>query len=142
MRTEATVIAVEERTATIRINRKSACDGCHKATDGKGCSVCGLLGADNEFTSKAKNEIGAQIGDRVVVETESSRVLFYAVLVFLLPLIVALSCWAISTIFTKQMHWQFLSAVVGFVGTFIGVWCYSERLKKNKYDIVIVSVLK
>lgn len=142
MRTEAVVIAVEDRVATIKLNRKSACEGCHKSEDGKGCSVCSLLGADREFTATAKNPIGARVGDRVEVETESSRVLFYAALVFLLPLLCALLFWGIATIFTDQMHWKLLTALLGFIASFAGVWFYSERIRKNQQDIVIVSVLE
>ena len=142
MRTEAIVTETDHKTAIVKINRKSACDGCHKTTDGSGCSVCSLLGADSEFTSRAKNDVGARVGDRVIVETASSRVLFYAILVFLLPLLVTLACWGISTLFTESTLYQFLFALVGFIGTFVGVWIYSERVRKNKQDIIIVSVVQ
>ena len=142
MRTEAVVIAVENNTATVKLNRKSACDGCHKSVEGKGCSVCSLMGADREFTSVAQNNVGAAVGDRVEVETASGRVLLYAALVFLLPILVALICFGIASAFVEPLQWRLLSALLGFLLSFLGVWIYSERVRRGKHDIVIVAIVE
>ena len=34
----ATVIATDGQIATVEVERTSACEGCHKNEDGKGCS--------------------------------------------------------------------------------------------------------
>ena len=90
MKTVATVIATDGRIATVETERTSACEGCHKNADGKSCSVCSLVGGERKFTARAYNEIGAKVGDRVMIESRTERVIWYAVLVFVLPLLVAL----------------------------------------------------
>lgn len=141
MRTEATVVAINEKHATIQLNRKSACDGCHKQEEGKDCTVCSLLGSNRSFTAVADNPIGAKVGDKVEVETAGGRVLFYAALVFLLPIVVALLAWGIASLFIEREGIRLIIAFIGFAVCFLGVWIYSERIRKNKHDIVIVSVL-
>ncbi len=142
MQTEATVIAVQDQNATIQLNRKSACDGCHKQEDGKDCSVCSLLGGDRSFTASAWNAVGAEVGDKVAVETGGGRVLFYAALVFILPIAIALLAFGISSFLVDSLQRQLLIAFIAFALTFVGIWIYSERIRKNKHDIVIVSVLE
>lgn len=141
MRTQATVIKTENNLATVELHRKSACEGCHKAADGKGCSVCSLLGSNSKFSALAENPVGALVGDRVEVETSTGRVLFYAAAVFVFPVLAALLFWALSGLFLSELHWQVAFAGIGFVVSFAAVWIYSERIRKNKRDIVIVAIL-
>ena len=75
MQTKATVISVDGLYATVEAERNSACDGCHKAEEG-GCSVCTLMGSDRKIATRAINEIGAKVGDRVVIESHDGRMLW------------------------------------------------------------------
>ena len=88
MKTLATVIETpEEGIAVIKVERQSACEGCHRATEEGGCSVCTLLGGKNAAHARARNTVGAAVGDRVELESRTGRILSYAALVFLLPVI-------------------------------------------------------
>ena len=80
MKVKAKVISTDGIFALVESERLSACDGCHKHAEG--CSVCSLMGSNKKITSRAKNNIGASVGDEVEIETETKTVLFYAVLVF------------------------------------------------------------
>ena len=141
MKTIATVIAVNGGLATVETQRTSACEGCHKSEDGKGCSVCSLMGGDRKLSAVAKNAVGAKVGDRVAIESATGRMLWYACLVFLLPLIVALISYAIATQLTANSTWHLVGALIGFVGTFLGIFAYSKYIQKKRYDVEITEIL-
>ncbi len=141
MKTQATVTRIEGRFAIVESERTSACEGCHKGADG-GCSVCSLMGSDRKISTKAKNTVGAAVGDRVMIESDSGRLLWYAALVFLFPILSALLCWGISALCDASEIWQFAAGAAGFIGAFAGVFCYSGYLKKNRCDVEIVEIIR
>ena len=69
--------------AEIEVHRVSAC--------GHDCSRCGggcaELTRTGPVTVLARNPVGAQLGDRVVVESSSKSILGFAAVVYLLPLV-------------------------------------------------------
>lgn len=69
--------------AQIEVHRVSAC--------GHDCSKCGggcaELTRTGPVTVLARNPVGAQIGDRVVVESATKAILGFAAVVYLLPLV-------------------------------------------------------
>ena len=85
MRQIGIVSEVFDGFATVEVSRKSACEGCHAASDG-GCSACISFG-NKKTTARADNSIGAKIGDRVMLETDSRVVILYAAAVFSAPLV-------------------------------------------------------
>lgn len=71
---------LEDGTAQVIHIRQSACSGdCHK------CSGCGA--AQETLLLTAKNPIGADVGDLVVIESRSGPVLAAAAVLYLLPLV-------------------------------------------------------
>ncbi len=141
MKTVATVISAEGDRAVVAVKRTSACEGCHKSADG-GCSVCTLMGGESKpFTATAENRIGARAGDRVAVETATGRVLLYAAMVFLLPILLAVVGWLIAAGITEDMLMRLLGAVCGFAVTFGGLAIYSAMLRRRRPDAVIVEIL-
>lgn len=80
---EQTVLVREllpDGTASVVRVRESACSGdCHK------CSGCGA--ARETIVLRAKNDIGAQVGDVVRLESASSPVLKAAAVLYVLPLL-------------------------------------------------------
>ena len=141
MKTTARVVAVQGNFATVESSRVSACEGCHKATEGEGCSVCSLMGSGRTISARADNRIGAAVGDTVVIESRTGRMLWYAAMVFLLPLLTALAAYGISTLITERILWHAVSALIGFVGAFLGVWFYSKRVSATRSDIVITEIV-
>jgi len=141
MQTKATVVAVDGMFATVESVRASACDGCHKAKDG-GCSVCSLMGADRKISTRAYNPIGAVVGDQVVIESNSGRILLYAAIVFLLPLVLGLLFWGITALITQNIIWQICSGCFGFVMTFVGVFFYSRSRKNKACDVEIIEIVR
>ena len=140
MQTQATVRATDGSIATVEVQRSSACEGCHKAADG-GCSVCSMLGGDRKMAARAYNAVGAKVGDRVLIESKTSRMMWYAVLVFLLPLVLCIAGYFVAAALTDSLLWRFLGGAFGFLATFVGIFIYSKFLQKKKCDIEIVEIL-
>lgn len=142
MRTEANVVALDGKFATVQTERTSACEGCHKAAGEKGCSVCSLMGSDRKISARAQNTVGAQVGDRVVIESRTGRMLWYAALVFVLPLVIALVLYALAGAWSVTGGWRVLCALIGFAGTFLCLAIYSKHVQKSRCDIVITEIVK
>ena len=140
MKTFATVISVTEKYALVEADRVSACEGCHKATEEDGCSVCTLMGGSRKFSAKAENTLGAKVGDRVVIESSTRRLLAYAALVFLLPLFGAATVYGVLSRINVGSSLCLLGAFAGFAGTFFGVFAYSEIVRKKHYDVKITEI--
>lgn len=142
MQTTATVIQTIQNKAIVEVERQAACDGCHKNKDGSGCSICSLTGGSKKFEATALNEIGAKVGDRVTVTTRTERVLGYASLVFLLPLVVGVAFYFLAALITNEEIWQYVSLIFGFVISFFFVWLYAKQVAKKRCDVEIVEILE
>ena len=140
MQTNAIIRSVDGKYATAEVVRTSACDGCHKQREG-GCSVCSLLGSNPAMSVRALNTVGASVGDKVVLESQTSRMLWYALLIFVLPLVVGFLSWWGSSLFTKDMIWQAFFSFVGFIISFLGVFLYSKIIQKYRCDILVTEIL-
>lgn len=139
MQTTATVIELRDDRAIIEVERESACEGCHKSRDGKGCSICSLTGANKKFRATAINRIGAEVGERVLVSSDTSKVLGYSAIVFLLPLVVGFAFYFLSELVT-QIEWIRCAALLsGFLLAFLGVFGYSKAVAKKRCDLEIVA---
>lgn len=143
MKTKAKVISLDGDFALVETERMSACEGCHKAEEGKGCSVCSLMGAsDRKLQAKANNRVGARVGDVVWIESATSRMMLYAVMVFLLPLVMAGVGLLIAFAVTESTLWHAAGTGIGFVLSFLFVFVYSRMVGKTRCDIDIVGVVE
>ncbi|MCL2031216.1 MAG: SoxR reducing system RseC family protein, partial [Oscillospiraceae bacterium] len=89
MTNTATVVKLESaRRATVRVTRENACGDCGKC---KGCP-----NPREMVYVTAKNPIGAEPGDQVVVTAGTRQILSLAALVYLLPVVLFLAGWLIS----------------------------------------------
>lgn len=142
MRQRAVVLETKGNIAVIEVSRASMCDGCEKNGGCSGhCDLSGIVSTGGKMTARAENKIGAVAGDKVEVETESSRVLGYAALVFLLPILICAAFYAAANTFTRNDGIAVLAAVFGFIATFAGIAVFDRKIAKKKPDIVIVSRL-
>ncbi len=116
-------------TATVIHVRESACSGdCHK------CSGCGA--AKETILLKADNPIGARMGDLVYVESDTAPVLKAAAVLYLLPMILFFSGYALGSV------WD-LGAWTGgaaFTASIFLVVVYDRKvLKKQKLEYTITG---
>lgn len=79
MKETGIVKSVDGEFCTCMTKRKSAC--------GENCASCKAACSSREHTFVAKNKIGAEVGDTVVIEMPTKSVLKSAFLVYILPLL-------------------------------------------------------
>lgn len=142
METRARVVEVgADGIAIVESRRKSACDGCHKNTNGEGCAVCSLMGSDPVMRTRAENAVGAKVGDTVLISSNTSRVLRYAAMVFLLPLLCGAVGYLSAAALTEHPAIGAGAALGGFALAFLGLRIYSARVIAHRCDVVITAVL-
>ena len=136
---EGIVIETRGKTATVQINRSSACAHC-KA----GCMEQGGF-----MVTEAENSAGAQAGDTVRLEFNPRAALTAVLIVFGLPL-AALLLGAIITAVVADMvgygdRSQLLSIAAGailFFLTFIPIRAYDRRVKRSgSRNVAVAEIL-
>ena len=132
---EGRVTSVDGNYAFVSAQPSSACEGCSQ----KG--ACHVLGGGGEMVIKALNDIGATVGNRVVVAI-SSRTFFKAsALIYLLPVAALIA----GGLFGKAMaphlglnvQAEVLSAIFGLmslVASFIAVKLLAKKIGERKTD--------
>ncbi len=111
--------------AEIEVRRSSACGhDCEK------CGGCGGLETQVLYVT-ARNRANASVGDRVLIEGETKRLLSMAVLMYLMPL----ALFFIGCVLGALTGFgEGASSVSGVSGFFLGIFflfLYSRNMKKN-----------
>ena len=119
----------EDGTAQVVHVRQSACSGdCHK------CSGCGA--AQETLLLTARNPIGAQPGDAVVIRSESGPVLAAAAVLYLLPLVLFFLGYGLGAVL-----WQ-RGALIGGLAFALGVVIaavYDRYMAKHKKTVYTIT---
>ncbi|MBR6917536.1 MAG: SoxR reducing system RseC family protein [Clostridia bacterium] len=136
----ATVISVNGNRATVKVDRKSMCDGCHKNGCGDGCAMYKIFGAKSEFTSEVLNEAHAVSGDRVIVETSDKSVNAGAFFVFILPIIIATGVY-FAAFFLNAEPLRILAAFIAFTVYFVVLALTEKARKKRAPRLVITKIV-
>ncbi len=124
--------------AVVEVSRETACESCHSR---EGCTACIVLSENRAFKTRARNEAHASVGDRVMIETESTTVIGYAAAVFLLPLVLAGLGWFIGGLFGEGML-PAVSALIGFAAAFAFLYFVLDRSAARRVDVRIVRIIK
>ncbi len=141
MRQKATVIeTLDGGNARVRVLRSSMCEGCENRSDGKSCACSALLGSAKEMIVEVQNELSARAGDDVEIETETSAVLGYAAIVFLLPIVGALAFYGLGRFLFESPEAAWIGALIGFVLSFLPAVLLDRINRKKQSRIRIVSV--
>lgn len=137
----ATVVSVspDGRTAIVETARKSACEGCHKGGDG--CAACSLLGPDRKISCRAENAAGALPGDRVMIESSSSRMILYAAVIFILPVLAGLAAYLTASAFGASAVLRGAAAAAAFLLVFAGAAFWSSAVSRRRPDVFVSAVL-
>ena len=112
---------LDDTHAEISVPRKSAC----------GVSVY----------SRAEHTVGAQPGQKVVVESDTKKMLKIVSFVYLIPVVLFLAGYLITLALTPSVAVQYTVAVAGAVlGVLLAVW-YDRRVKaRGGLSFTIVRV--
>ena len=94
--------------AEISVPRKSAC-----GHDCEECAGCGVSGAS--VYARAEYTTGARPGQKVVVQSSTKKMLRIVVLVYLIPVVLFLAGYVITSMLTASVAAQYAVAGAGFV---------------------------
>lgn len=141
MRQKAVIMETYGERAKIKVLRSSMCEGCSKKEGGGSCACGELLGANRVMVAEAANEVKADVGDTVEIETESSVVLGYAALVFLLPILLFFFGYAIAREWSEHIYLPWIAGGCAFLLSFIPILILEKRKQKLAPQIRIVAVL-
>ena len=131
MRQKAVVLETNGSIAKIKVFRSTMCEGCSKHTEGKTCACGELLGANRVMIAEASNEIGAQTGEAVEIETSTSVVLGYAALVFVLPIAAFFILYSVAEALSSDVYAPWIAGGSGFLLAFVPVMI-AERMRRGK----------
>ena len=109
--------------AEVSVPRKSAC-----GHDCEECAGCGMTGA--AIKARARNDIGAQPGDKVVVESSTKKIFGVVALVYVLPVVLFLLGYFLSEGLAEGMRYAI--AVATFVVSFIPCVLYDRHARKKE----------
>ena len=108
--------------ARISVPRKSAC-----GHDCEECAGCGISGT--AIRAKAINTVGARVGEKVVVESSTEKMLGIVALVYVTPIVLFFVGYITMLLLNFSVAVQYSVAGLGFVlGILSAVW-YDRRLR-------------
>lgn len=140
--TEAVVVKVEHAVAYVQAERKSNCSSCSE-------SSCGTSVLANFFGQKtplycASNEVGAKVGDRVVVGMNESALFKGTLLLYLFPLLLlfvgAVTGSVLADTADVKDGYSVAGAIIGLVAGFLGLKLLSSKMGMGgQFQPVILS---
>ncbi len=109
--------------AEISVPRKSAC-----GHDCEECAGCGMTGA--AVKARARNDIGAQPGDKVVVESSTRKIFGVVALVYVLPVALFLLGYFLSEGLAEGARYAI--AIAAFAVSFIPCVLYDRHARRKE----------
>ena len=103
-------------TAWVKTLQSEACEGCSS------CGTCGAQRPDSEV--EVINEVGARVGDRILIDFKTSAFLKVTFMLYIFPII----CLTLGAMLGLQVAADYgydesaCSALLGFAGFFISVF--------------------
>lgn len=112
--------------AEVVVTRSTAC--------GSNCGNCESCIYQSELCTRAKNLIGAKPGQRVVIESKSSKIYKATLLVYILPIMLVVAGYLIAAVLGAG---EGLCIVSAFIGLALGaaIIVLSQRYKKADDNI-------
>ena len=114
--------------AEVAVTRTTACGG--------NCGNCESCIFQSELKALAKNRVSARPGQKVLIESKSSKVFSAALLVYILPLVFFLAGYALAYCLGAG---EGVCVAVSFAALALGaaVVVASQKLRKNKNPITL-----
>lgn len=120
MESIGTVVKKEGNEAVVLVNRVSAC--------GENCAHCKGGCTPTKAYAKTENEVFADVGDTVKIETDTSSVIRASVILYFVPLILSIISACIAYAFGTKTELVVLSAVLVFVVPFFVIKKFERRI--------------
>lgn len=133
MTEQGKVIKIEKNEAVVRVQRKSACASC---------GMCTMKPKDSHIDVRVENALDAKEGDLVQIKLESGSVAKISLLVYILPLALAVA-GMLTGIFCRLPDWANLVLFAGLLAVgFIIVFLLDKKIAKSKkLQPVLLAVL-
>jgi sigma-E factor negative regulatory protein RseC len=113
---------LDSQHAIISVPRKSAC-----GHDCEECAGCGISGT--AIRAKAVNTVGAEVGQKVVVESSTEKMLGIIALVYITPIVLFFAGYITMLLLNFSVAVQYIVAGIGFVlGILTAIW-YDRRIR-------------
>ncbi len=120
MESIGTVVKTKENEAVVLVSRASAC--------GENCAHCKGGCTPTKAYAKAENTVLAEVGDTVKIETETSKVIKAAVILYFIPLILSIISACIAYASGAETGIVVLSSVLVFIVPFFVIKKFEERI--------------
>ena len=126
---EGIVVSVSENETVVRISKASACS--HDCSECAGCS-------NPVYDMAVKNPIGAQPGDKVMIEASSGKVLGLAFLLYILPVFFMIAAITVAGAYSNDIR-----IVLAAAFTVVALWLLiiKKANVKMKMQNTIVKII-
>ena len=130
MTEQGKVIKIEKNEAVVRVQRKAS------------CGMCAMKPKDSHIDVRVENALDAKEGDLVQIKLESGSVAKISLLVYILPLALAVA-GMLTGIFCRLPDWANLVLFAGLLAVgFIIVFLLDKKIAKSKkLQPVLLAVL-
>ena len=109
--------------AEVVVTRSTAC--------GSNCGNCKSCIFQSELKAVAKNRINARPGQRVVIESRTSKVFSAAVLVYVMPMVLFVLGFVIATVLGAS---EGLAILVSFLGLILSAVILVQQQRRQSAD--------
>lgn len=124
--------------AEVAVKRVSACaHDCSKCASG-GCQMM----EHPDLTVKAYNQLEAQVGDMVLVESSSKQILSMAMVVYLLPFALLIAGYVLGSLLGFGENISILLGGACFLLSFLISFALNKRVQKDSVQFNIIRILK
>ena len=135
------VIKTDSGAAWVKTVKSGNCAGCSAR------GSCHTMGGDDQMEVKAINEVGAKVGDRIILSFETSSLLKASFLLYVFPILLLIVGAAIGQEMAPRFDFSpsGLSAIMGFSFFFAAlviIKTTADKLaKKNEYRPKVIKIL-
>ena len=127
---EGTIVSVNGEDAVVRIFKSSACS--HNCAD---CGAC----QNPSFDTVVNNPIGAKEGDKVLISSDSGKILLISLLVYILPVFLMI----MAAVFCDILNAGAFGTLTAFI-ILVSLWIMLIRkVNKNSHtQHTIIQIIK
>ena len=126
-----TVKRLQGSRAEILVRRASAC--------GENCASCKSVCTKTTISALAENPLGAAVGDVVKIETDTKRLILAALLLYIMPLFLAIVFAALAQSLFSSKTFAVVLATVVFLAAFFVIQKQDKRLAPVSYITKIIQ---
>ncbi|MFR7765900.1 MAG: SoxR reducing system RseC family protein [Lachnospiraceae bacterium] len=122
MTEQGKVIKIEKNEAVVRVQRKSACASC---------GMCAMKPKDSHIDVRVENALDAKEGDLVQIKLESGSVAKISLLVYILPLALAVA-GMLTGIFCRLPDWANLVLLRGCLPSVLLSFFFGQKNREKQ----------